>query len=137
MHIDEAPPLLSLEPMNPNDPTALVADTTDSESGVAGGSVEMAPAGTGAWTSLPTTFTGSQLLAHFNDAGLNGPYSFKISSCDNVGNCASTTRTATLPARAAAISRVSVETLPTAGLQQRASQDRSRRRRAYEPLRTV
>ena len=115
VHIDEAPPVLSLEPVNPNDPTALVADTTDSESGVSGGSVEMAPAGTGAWTSLPTTFTGSQLLAHFNDAGLNGPYSFKISSCDNVGNCASTTRTATLPARATAISRVSVKTMPTAG----------------------
>ena len=77
VHIDEAPPLLSLEPVNPNDPTALVADTSDSESGVAGGSVEIAPAGTGAWTSLPTTFTGSQLLAHFNDAGLNGPYSFR------------------------------------------------------------
>ena len=115
VHIDEAPPVVSLEPVNPNDPTALVADTSDSESGVAGGSVEMAPAGTGSWTSLPTTFTGSQLLTHFNDAGLDGPYSFKVTSCDNVGNCASTTRTVMLPARAAAISRVSVETMPTPG----------------------
>ena len=73
----------------------------------------MAPAGTGSWTSLPTTFTGSQLLTHFNDAGLGGPYSFRVTSCDNVGNCASTTRTVMLPARAAAISRVSVETMPT------------------------
>jgi len=111
--IDEAPPVVSLEPVNPIDPTALVADTSDSESGVAGGSVEMAPAGTGSWTSLPATFTGSQLLAHFNDAGLDGPYSFKVTSCDNVGNCASTTRTVMLPARAAAISRVSVATVPT------------------------
>ena len=99
VHIDEAPPVVSLEPVNPNDPTALVADTSDSESGVAGGSIEMAPAGTGSWTSLPTTFTGSQLLAHFNDAGLDGSYSFKVTSCDNVGNCASTTRTVMLPAR--------------------------------------
>ena len=99
LHIDEAPPVLSLAPVNPNDPTAVVADTSDSESGVAGGSIEMAPAGTGSWTSLPTTFTGSQLLAHFNDAGLNGSYSFKVTSCDNVGNCASTTRTMMLPAR--------------------------------------
>ena len=38
----------------------------------------MAPAGTGSWTSLPTTFTGSQLLAHFNDAGLKGSYAFKV-----------------------------------------------------------
>ena len=114
VHIDEAPPVVSLEPMNPNDPTALVADTSDSESGVASGSIEMAPAGTGSWTSLPTTFTGAQLLAHFNDAGLNGSYSFKVTSCDNVGNCASTTRTMTLPARVAAISDVTVETMPTA-----------------------
>jgi hypothetical protein len=115
LHIDEAPPVLSLEPVNPNDPTALVADTTDSESGVAGGSIEMAAAGTGSWTSLPTTVTGNQLLAHFNDAGLLGPYTFKVTSCDNVGNCASTTRTVTLPARAAAISQVSVETTAAAG----------------------
>jgi hypothetical protein len=114
VHIDEAPPVVSLAPVNPNDPTALVADTSDSESGVAGGSVEMAPAGTGSWASLPTTFTGGQLLAHFNDAGLNGSYSFKVTSCDNVGNCSSTTRTVTLPARVAAISAVTVETRPTA-----------------------
>jgi len=113
LHIDEAPPVLSLAPVSPNDPTAVVADTSDSESGVAGGSVEMAPAGTGSWASLPATFTGGQLLAHFNDAGLDGPYSFKVASCDNVGNCASTTRTVMLPARAAAISRVSVATMPT------------------------
>jgi hypothetical protein len=75
----------------------------------------MAPAGTDSWTSLPTTFTGSQLLTHFDDAALRGAYSFKVTSCDTVGNCASTTRTVTLPARAAAISRVSVEAMPTAG----------------------
>ena len=115
VHIDEAPPALSLEPVNPNDPTAVVADTTDSESGVAGGSIEMAPAGTGSWTSLPTAFTGRQLLAHFDDAGLVGSYTFKVTSCDNVGNCASTTRTVLLPARAAAISRVSVEPMPAVG----------------------
>ena len=112
VHIDEAPPVVSLEPVNPNDPTALVADTSDSESGVAGGSVMIAPAGTGSWTSLPTTFAGSQLLAHFNDAGLKGPYAFKVTACDNVGNCASTTRTVTLPARASAISQISVEQIP-------------------------
>ena len=50
VHIDEAPPVASLEPTNPNDPTGVVADTSDSESGVAGGSIEMAPAGTSSWT---------------------------------------------------------------------------------------
>jgi hypothetical protein len=112
VHIDEAPPSVSLEPVNPNDPTGVVVDTSDSESGVAGGSIEMAPAGTGSWTALPTTFTGSQLVAHFDDAGVRGAYTFSVRSCDNVGNCASTARTVMLPVRAQAISEVSVEQLP-------------------------
>ena len=98
--------------MNPNDPTGVVADTSDSESGVAGGSIEMAPAGTGSWTALPTTLTGSQLVAHFNDAGMRGPYTFSVRSCDNVGNCASTARTVMLPVRTQAVSEVSLEQLP-------------------------
>ena len=55
IHIDETPPSISLEPQNPNDPTGLVVDTSDTQSGVGGGSIEMAPAGSGSWTSLPTT----------------------------------------------------------------------------------
>jgi len=112
VHIDEAPPVLSLEPVNPTDPTAVVADASDSESGVAGGSVEMAPAGTGSWTVLPTTFAGGQLMAHFDDAGLHGLYAFQVTSCDNVGNCASTARTLMLPVRTQAVSEVSLEQLP-------------------------
>ena len=112
VHIDEAPPSISFEPVNPNDPTGLVADTIDSESGVAGGSIEMAPAGTGNWTSLPATFTGSQLLTHFNDAALRGAYSFRAQSCDNVGNCASSSRTVMLPVRVGAVSEVSIQKAP-------------------------
>jgi hypothetical protein len=111
IHIDEAPPVLGLEPVNPNDPTGVVADTSDGESGVAGGSIEMAAAGTNSWTALPTSFTGTQLVTHFDDAGLRGPYAFRVQSCDNVGNCASTTRTLTLPARAQAVSEVSLKQL--------------------------
>ncbi len=114
VHIDEAPPVVSLEPANPNDPTGVVADASDSESGVAGGSIDMAPAGTGSWTALPTTFTGSQLVAHFDDAGVRGPYAFRVSSCDNVGNCASTSRTVMLPVRTQAVSEVSLEQVPAA-----------------------
>jgi len=113
VHIDEAPPVASLEPTNPNDPTSVVADTSDSESGVAGGSIEMAPAGTSSWTALPAAFTGNQLVAHFNDAGMRGPYTFSVRSCDNVGNCASTARSVTLPVRTQAVSEVSLEQLPT------------------------
>jgi hypothetical protein len=113
VHIDEAPPSISFEPENPTDPTGLVVDTSDTESGVAGGSIEMAPQGSGTWTSLPTTLSGSQLLAHFSDSGVSGPYTFRAQSCDNVGNCASTTRTVMLPVRTQAVSEVSIEQTPT------------------------
>jgi hypothetical protein len=110
--IDEAPPAISFAPENPNDPTGIVVDTSDSESGVAGGSIEMAPAGSGSWTRLPTTLSGSQLLAHFNDSGVNGPYTFEVTSCDNVGNCSSATRAVMLPVRTQAVSEVSLEQTP-------------------------
>ena len=108
VHIDEAPPQLHFESQNPHDPTGLVIDASDGESGVAGGTIEMAPAGTNNWTSLPTTFDGSHLLAHFDDAGRSGPYAFRASACDNVGNCASTTQQLALPLRIASDSQVSL-----------------------------
>jgi hypothetical protein len=108
IHIDESPPAVSFQPQNPGDPTAVVVDTSDSESGVAGGSIEMAPVGTGDWASLPTSFDGSHLLASFDDASLSGFYAFRATSCDNVGNCASTTEQLALPQRAAADSQVSL-----------------------------
>jgi hypothetical protein len=114
VHIDEAPPAVSLAPVNPNDPTGIVADTSDGESGVAGGSIEMASEGSNSWTALPTTFNGGQLVAHFDDAALRGLYIFRVQSCDNLGNCASTSRTISLPARAQAVSEVSLEQLSTA-----------------------
>ena len=108
IHIDEAPPSLTFEPQNPRDPTGITIDTSDSESGVAGGSIEMAPAGTGNWTSLPTTFDGSHLLSHFDDANRSGAYTFRATSCDNVGNCATATERLTLPLRVASDSEVSL-----------------------------
>ena len=107
VHIDEAAPSLTWQAQNPNDPTGLAIDASDSESGVAGGSIEMAPAGSNKWSSLPTTFDGSRLLAHFDDAGRHGDYTFKATSCDNVGNCASTAQELTLPVRLASSSKVS------------------------------
>ena len=108
IHIDEAPPTLTFEPRNPGDPTGLVVTASDSESGVASGSIEMAPAGTSNWTSLPTTFDGSHLLAHFDDADRNGTYTFRASACDNVGNCTSSSEAMALPVRAASDAAVSL-----------------------------
>ena len=107
VRIDEAPPSTGFEPQNPGDPTGLVVDTGDSESGVAGGQIEMRPAAGGAWTPLPTQFDGQHLLAHFDDAGLNGPYQFQATACDNVGNCSATSQQLALPLRLASSSNVS------------------------------
>jgi hypothetical protein len=109
IHIDEAPPSLSFQSQNPGNPTALAVSASDSESGIAGGSIQMAPAGTSNWTSLPTTFDGSHLLSDFNDASRIGPYTFWARSCDDVGNCASTTEQLTLPVRLASDSNVSFD----------------------------
>jgi hypothetical protein len=106
--IDEAPPAIAFEPPNPSNPTTLVADTSDSESGVADGSIEMSPTGTEDWTALPTSFDGAHLLAHFDDFGRDGPYTFRVTSCDNVGNCATTNEQLGLPLRVAADAQVSL-----------------------------
>jgi hypothetical protein len=109
IQIDEAPPAVGFEPQNPADPTQLAVDTSDSESGVAGGSIEMAPVGTQNWTSLPTSTDGQHLLARFNDASLRGPYVFRATSCDAVGNCAATSESLAMPLRLAARSDVSFQ----------------------------
>ena len=98
---------MAFEPQNPTDPTALVINTTDTESGVAGGTVTISGPGLTGPTALPTSFDGSHLLARFDDAGLHGAYTFTATSCDNVGNCASTSQVIDLPVRLSAISDVS------------------------------
>jgi hypothetical protein len=108
VHIDEAPPSISFKPQSPGDPTALVVNANDSESGVADGSIQMAPAGSSSWTNLPTSFNGQSLAARFDDAGLHGAYAFRATSCDNVGNCTSTGEQLALPLRAASDSQVSL-----------------------------
>ncbi|MGN6867994.1 MAG: hypothetical protein ACTHMY_06280 [Solirubrobacteraceae bacterium] len=106
--IDEAPPKLGFEPQNLADPTGLVVDTSDSESGLASGSLQIAPAGSGAWSDISTSLDGSQLHAHFDDSALRGNYDFRATSCDKVGNCASTTERLALPLRSASDQQVSL-----------------------------
>ena len=105
--IDQAPPSVAFEPVNPADPTSLVVDTGDSESGVAGGSITMQGPQAAAPTPLPTSFDGSHLLSRFNDAGKHGDYTFTATSCDAVGNCAATSATLHFPIRLGSDSTVS------------------------------
>ena len=109
--IDETPPNVLIEPSDPSNPTELVADTSDGQSGVAGGSFAMRPVGSNVWEPLSTQFNGGELIGSFDDSGLAGPYQFEATSCDNVGNCASRTEQLTLPVRLQASSAVSFQTI--------------------------
>ena len=109
--IDETPPSVSIEPTDPSNPTELVADTSDGQSGVAAGSFAMRPVGGSTWQPISTQLDGSQLVSSFDDSGLAGPYEFEATSCDNVGNCASTIKQLALPVRLEASSAVSFQTI--------------------------
>ena len=107
VHIDETPPAIDLQAVDPSDPQAVVADTSDAQAGVAGGQIAMRRARGGAWQTLPTRFTGSHLLGRFDDALLpRGAWVIRATSCDRAGNCASTAKAITLPVRAGAASYV-------------------------------
>jgi hypothetical protein len=119
VHIDETPPNVAFEAMDPADPQRVVADTSDAQSGVSSGQIQMRPAAGGSadaaggaarWQSLATQFDGSRLIARFNDSGLApGQWVIRATSCDNAGNCASTDKTLTLPVRTASLSSIGFE----------------------------
>jgi hypothetical protein len=108
VYIDEVPPSIRFEPRTASDPTEVIVDTADYESGVAGGSIQMAPAGTNDWVSLPTSVGDGQLTAQVEDDNRQGPYVLRANSCDNAGNCASAAEAITLPLRMAPKSMVSL-----------------------------
>ncbi|MGH3263308.1 MAG: hypothetical protein ACRDNS_15090, partial [Trebonia sp.] len=106
--IDQTPPAVSFEPSDPADPTQLIADVSDAQSGVASGAIQMRPAAGGSWQPLSTEFDGHHLIASFDDAGLSGAYVFEATACDQVGNCASTDQQLTMPVRTQVVSAVSL-----------------------------
>lgn len=108
VHIDETPPALAFERVNPADPQAVVVDTSDAQSGVAGGQIEMRPAAGGNWQTLATQFDGQHLIARFDDATLApGGWVIQATSCDHAGNCAAADSDVTLPVRTASLASVS------------------------------
>ena len=99
VYIDEVPPSIRFEPRTAQDPTELVVDTTDDEAGVAGGAIQLAPAGTNDWATLATSFDGAHLTAQLDDRQRKGSYVVRATSCDNAGNCASAAEPITFPLR--------------------------------------
>ena len=101
LDIDEQPPSVGIEPENPASPDQVIADTSDSESPVSGGSIQIAPQGSSSWTALPTTLTSDgQLVATIPDASLaKGSYSIQAVVTSQVGNTGTATESLLLPLR--------------------------------------
>jgi hypothetical protein len=107
--IDEQPPGLSFEPMDPTNPTQVVVQTSDDESAVAGGTIQITAQGSSTPTVLPTSFTSAgQLIATIPDATLKaGAYTLQASATSQVGNTGTSTEPVTLPLRMHSTSIVS------------------------------
>jgi hypothetical protein len=107
--IDEQPPSLSFEAENPASPAQVIVDSSDSESQVTGGTVQITRQGSSTATTLPTNLTSNgQLTATVPDATLKaGTYTLQASATSQVGNTGTTTETVTLPLRAKSDSAVS------------------------------
>jgi hypothetical protein len=107
--IDEQPPSLSFEPTNPANPDQVVVDTSDDESPVNGGTIEITPQGSSTPMALPTTFNSAgQLVATIPDGTLAaGPYTLEASATSQVGNTGTTSESVSLPLRTPTVAAVS------------------------------
>ena len=75
---------------------------TERISGIAGGQIELSPAGSNTWQALPTKLEGSRLVARIDDAALPpGPYLLRAQATDLAGNVgvAAAPQALTLPLR--------------------------------------
>jgi hypothetical protein len=93
LRYDPEPPQLGFEPPSATDPTLVAVPVTDNVSGLAGGSIEISPSGSGVWQALPTEKNGNRLLARIDDAVLPaGGYVLRARAADQANNEASTDR---------------------------------------------
>jgi hypothetical protein len=99
---DPEAPTLSFESAAGDDPTRVSVAVTEKISGIAGGQIELSPAGSNTWQALPTKLDGSRLVARIDDAALPpGPYLLRAQATDLAGNVgvAAAPQPLTLPLR--------------------------------------
>lgn len=107
LRYDPEPPQVGFDAVSASDPTQVTAQVTDKVSGLAEGTIEISPTGSGTWKALDTQKDGSRLVARIDDSSLAaGSYSLRASVRDQARNEASTTQrldgqpmTVTLPLR--------------------------------------
>jgi hypothetical protein len=93
LRYDPEPPQVGFETTAAADPTLVSVQVTDKVSGLAGGSIEISPAGSNTWQTLETRKEGSRLVARIDDAALAaGDYVLRAAAYDQARNEASTTQ---------------------------------------------
>jgi hypothetical protein len=93
LRYDPEPPQLGFEPSMMDDPTLVSVQVTDKVSGLAGGSIEIGPAGSNTWQTLETRKDGNRLVARIDDVALAaGDYVLRAIAYDQAHNEASTTQ---------------------------------------------
>jgi hypothetical protein len=100
-HDPEAPEL-GFEAAPSEDPTRVSVAVTEKISGIAGGQIELSPAGSNSWQALSTKLEGNRLVARIDDAALApGPYLLRAQATDLAGNVgvAAAPQPLTLPLR--------------------------------------
>ncbi len=91
LRFDPEPPQLGFETPSADDPTRIAVQATDRISGVAGGGIEISPAGSGTWQALPTSQEGDSLVTRIDDAALpSGDYELRANAHDLADNLAET-----------------------------------------------
>jgi hypothetical protein len=87
LRYDPEPPNVAFDSLDATDPTLVAAHATDDLSGVASGTIDIAPAGTAAWQPLPTGHEDGRLVARIDDATLSpGAYVLRAHATDRAGN---------------------------------------------------
>jgi hypothetical protein len=91
LRYDPEPPQLGFEDVAPTDPTLISALVTDKVSGLGDGQIEISRQGSGVWEVLPTSRSGSRLVARIDDARFPaGRYALRAIARDLAANQNST-----------------------------------------------
>jgi hypothetical protein len=87
LRFDDSAPSVAFEPRNQADPTLVSALVSDSVSGIANAKLEIRRHGSKTWDELASTFDGTRVTAHVDDAHLAaGPYDLQAWAVDAAGN---------------------------------------------------
>jgi hypothetical protein len=107
LRADTEAPTAVFSPTDPNDPTRVLVQASDTTSGIGSGAIDFKPQDSDSWTSIPAKVDGGRLSANLPDESMaDGIYDLRAHAVDRAGNERSATTladgapmTVTLPLR--------------------------------------